>query len=89
MVSCHLLMGMLDTIRSNMVKEDIERLPSSPTRNPLLYCDAIRVEKARETYQRIAITILHDLMHKEAEEYVDDMIIKSKERVGHVPTLWK
>ena len=28
-------------------------------------------------------------MHKEANVYVDDMIIKSKERAGHVPTLRK
>ena len=35
------------------------------------------------TYQRAATTILHDMIHKEVEVYVDDMIVKSKEREGH------
>ena len=34
-------------------------------------------------------TLLYDLVHKEAKVYVDDMIIKSKQRDGHVLTLWK
>ena len=33
-----------------------------------------------DTYQRDATAILHDLIHKEVEVYVDDMIIKSKTR---------
>ena len=36
------------------------------------------------TYQRIANTLLHDLIHNEAEVFADDMIIKSKQRVAHV-----
>ena len=56
-----------------MAEEDIKRLPSSPLGNLLLYCD----------------TLLHDFIHKEAEVYMDDMIINSKERMGHVPTLSK
>ena len=35
----------------------------------------------------MATTLLHDLMNKEAEVYVDDMIIKSKQGDEHVPTL--
>lgn len=31
----------------------------------------------------MATTLLHDMMHKEVEVYVDDMIVKSKEREGH------
>jgi len=30
---------------------------------------------------------IHDLMHKEAGVNVDDMIVKSKQRNGHVRTL--
>ncbi|XP_058189346.1 uncharacterized protein LOC131306932 [Rhododendron vialii] len=41
------------------------------------------------TYQRAATTILHDMMHKEVEVYVDDMIAKSKTREGHIPVLKK
>ena len=39
------------------------------------------------TYQRTTTTLLHDLTHEEAEVYVDDMIIKSKQRDGHVQAL--
>ncbi|KAI8542928.1 hypothetical protein RHMOL_Rhmol08G0177900 [Rhododendron molle] len=41
------------------------------------------------TYQRAATSILHDMMHKEVEVYVDDMIAKSKTREGHIPMLRK
>ena len=32
---------------------------------------------------------MHDLIHKEVEVYVDDMIVKSKDRDGHIPALRK
>ena len=41
------------------------------------------------TYQRAITTLLHDLIHKEVEVYVDDMIVKSKDREGHIPALRK
>ena len=33
--------------------------------------------------------MLHDLIHKEVEVYVDDMIVKSKDHDGHIPALRK
>ena len=45
------------------------------------------LKNARATYQRAATTILHDMIPKEVEVYVDDMIIKSKEREWHFPAL--
>ena len=39
------------------------------------------------TYQRMATTLIHDIMHNEFEVYVDDMIVKSKEREGHIVNL--
>ena len=33
--------------------------------------------------------MLHDLIHKEVEVYVDDMIVKSKDNEPHIPTLRK
>ena len=39
------------------------------------------------TYQRAATTLFHDMVHKEIEVYVDDMIIKSLDRKNHVLTL--
>jgi len=32
------------------------------------------------TYQRAMVTLFHDMMHKEIEVYVDDMIAKSRGR---------
>ncbi|PKI58219.1 hypothetical protein CRG98_021390 [Punica granatum] len=37
------------------------------------------LKKAGATYQRAMVTLFHDMMHKEIEIYVDDMIAKSKE----------
>ena len=41
------------------------------------------------TYQRTTTTLLHDLIHKEVEVYVDDTIVKSKDRERHMPALQK
>ncbi|MCQ7416345.1 reverse transcriptase domain-containing protein, partial [Salmonella enterica] len=41
------------------------------------------------TYQRAMVTLFHDLMHKEIEVYVDDMIAKSKEEEEHTTVLRK
>ena len=35
------------------------------------------------TYQRAANTLFHDMMHKNVEVYVDDMIVKSRDRADH------
>ena len=41
------------------------------------------------TYQQAATTLLHDLIYKEVEIYVDDMIVKSKDREWHISALRK
>ena len=47
------------------------------------------LKNASVTYQRMAKTLLHDMMHNEVEVYVDDMIMKSKEREGQIINLRK
>ena len=47
------------------------------------------LKNASATYQQAATTLLHDLIHKEVEVYVDDMIVKSKDHERHIPDLWK
>ena len=42
-----------------------------------------RLKIAGATYQRAMVTLLYDMMHKEIEVYVDDMIAKSRERENH------
>ena len=41
------------------------------------------------TYQRVATTLLHNLIDKEVEVYVNDMIFKSKKHEGHILALRK
>ena len=47
------------------------------------------LKNASAAYQCAATTLLHDLIHKEVKVYVDDMILKSKDREGHIPALRK
>ena len=46
-------------------------------------------KNACATYQHDVTTLLHDLIHKEVEVYVDDMIVKSKDREEHIPAFQK
>lgn len=41
------------------------------------------LKNARETYQRVMMIMLHDLIHKLAKVYVHDIIIKSTKRETH------
>jgi len=47
------------------------------------------LKNAVATYQRMATALLHDMMYNEVEVYVDDMIVKSKDREGHIANLKK
>ncbi|XP_070004947.1 uncharacterized protein [Nicotiana sylvestris] len=47
------------------------------------------LKNARATYMSTMTTIFHDMMYKEIEVYVDDVIIKSKTQVDHVRDLKK
>jgi len=44
---------------------------------------------AGTTYQRGMTTLFHDMIHKEVEVYVDDMIVKSRDEEQHVEYLAK
>ena len=47
------------------------------------------LKNAGATYQRAMVTLLHDMMHKEVEVYVDDMIAKSRSEEDHIMDLQK
>ncbi|XP_028076462.1 uncharacterized protein LOC114278587 [Camellia sinensis] len=47
------------------------------------------LKNVRATYQRATTTLLHDMIHKEVKVYMDDMIVKSKDREGHYIALKK
>ena len=41
------------------------------------------------TYQRAMLALFHDMMHKDIEVFMDDMIAKSKTEEEHLVNLWK
>ena len=45
------------------------------------------LKNAGATYQRAATTLFHDMMYRDIEVYVDDMIVKSRDRADHLATL--
>ena len=45
------------------------------------------LKNAGTTYQRVATTLFHDMMHRNVEVYVDDMIVKSRSRADHLAAL--
>ncbi|KAA3473760.1 RNA-directed DNA polymerase (Reverse transcriptase), Ribonuclease H-like protein [Gossypium australe] len=47
------------------------------------------LKNAGATYQRAMVTLFHDMMHKEIEVYVDDMIAKSLTEKEHIEILKK
>ena len=48
---------------------------------------SFRLKNAGATYQRAATTLFHDMMHRDVEVYVDDMIVKSRDRADHLTAL--
>ena len=45
------------------------------------------LKNAGATYQRAATTLFHDMMHRDVDVYVDDMIVKSRDRADHLTAL--
>ena len=51
-----------------------------------IYCYTMMsfgLKNAGATYQRMAIALLHDMMHNKVEVYIDDIIVKSKDKENH------
>ena len=45
------------------------------------------LKNAGGTYQRVTTTLFHDMMHGDVEVYVDDMTVKSRDKVDHLAAL--
>ena len=45
------------------------------------------LKNTRATYQRVATTLFHDMIHRDIEVYVDDMIVKSRDIANHLVAL--
>lgn len=70
----------------------VDKLKTSFTTEWGIYCYTVMpfgLKNAGAAYQRMATTLLHDMIHKEIEVYVDDMMVKSETREGHVAALDK
>ena len=44
-------------------------------------------KNAGATYQRATTTLFHEMMHRDVKVYVDDMIVKSRDRADHLAAL--
>ncbi|PKI51388.1 hypothetical protein CRG98_028249 [Punica granatum] len=67
-----------------LAKEDMAKMTF--TREWGLYCYRVQPfgsKNAGTTNQRMAPALLHDIIHKEVEFYMDHMIVKSHDRLGH------
>ena len=54
-----------------------------------MYCYRVMsfgLKNARATYQRVMTTLFHYMMHQDVEIYVNDMIVKSRDRADHLAT---
>ena len=57
-----------------------------------MYCYKVMsfgLKNVGATYQRAVTALFYDMMHKEVEVYVDDMMVKLKIREGHFEALDK
>ncbi|RDY13622.1 Retrovirus-related Pol polyprotein from transposon 17.6, partial [Mucuna pruriens] len=51
--------------------------------------DELVPTRIQNSWRRAMVTFFHDMMHKEVEVYVDDMIVKSKTQGQHINDLRK
>ena len=71
-----------------MAAKDVEKTKfRTPIRNFYYTMMPFGLKNVGATYQCTMTTIFHDMMHKEIEDYVDDIVVKSKTRVGHLQIL--
>ncbi|RVX11289.1 Gypsy retrotransposon integrase-like protein 1 [Vitis vinifera] len=75
-------------VRILMAPEDMEKIAFITEWGT--YCYRVMpfgLKNAGATYQRAATTLFHDMMHRDVEVYVDDMIVKSRGRADHLDAL--
>ena len=93
-IAGHALLLFMDAFSGyNQIKMTLEDMEKTCFISPWgRYCYKVMpfgLKNVGATYQRAATTLLHDLINKEVEVYVDDMIVKSKEHEGHILALRK
>ena len=68
-----------------MATKDVEKTAlRTPIGNFYYTIMPFGLKNAGATYQRTMTAIFHDMIHEEMEDYVDDIVVKSKTRTGHL-----
>ncbi|RVW71176.1 Transposon Ty3-G Gag-Pol polyprotein [Vitis vinifera] len=88
----HLMLSFMDGFfgysQILMAREDMEK--TSFITEWGIYCYRVMpfgLKNAGATYQRAATTLFHDMMHRDVKVYVDNMIVKSRDRLDHLAAL--
>ena len=67
-----------------MAAKDVEKTAfRTPIRKFYYTVMPFGLKNASAMYQRTMTAIFHDMMHREMEDYVDDSVVKSKNRAGY------
>ncbi|GMP93460.1 hypothetical protein CsSME_00043281 [Camellia sinensis var. sinensis] len=73
-----------------MAEEDAEKTAfRTPLGNFFYTVMPFGLKNAGATYQRAMTAIFHDMIHHEVEDYVDDLVVKSKKEKDHLRDLEK
>ena len=93
-IAGHALLSFMDGFLGyNQIKMALEDMEKTSFITPWgTYCYKVMpfgLKNVGATYQWATTTLLHDLIHKEVEVYIDDMIVKSKDCEEHIPALRK
>jgi hypothetical protein len=82
--------GFSDYSQILMSPKDTEKIAlRTPIRNFYYTIMPFGLKNAGATYQRTITAMFHDMMHREIEDYVDDIVVKSKKREDHFGFLKK
>uniref|UniRef100_A0A2N9I5K1 Uncharacterized protein n=1 Tax=Fagus sylvatica TaxID=28930 RepID=A0A2N9I5K1_FAGSY len=80
--------GFSDYNQIRMSTKDVEKTAfRTPIGNFYYTVMPFGLKNAGATYQRTMTAMFHDMMHKEIEDYVDDIVVKSKKREDHLGIL--
>ncbi|KAA3483263.1 reverse transcriptase [Gossypium australe] len=84
------MLGLSTDIVIKMHSEDMEKTTFVTMSRTFCYkVKQFRLKNTGTTYQRAMVTLFHDMMHKEIDVYVDDMVEKSRTEKEHVQVLRK
>ena len=71
-----------------MVAKDAEKIAfRTPIGNFYYTVRSFGLKNAGATYHCTMTVIFHDMMHQEMEDCVDDIVVKSKSKKGHIQVL--